>query len=396
MNVLPSALEDQVWHVLQRSDVLDEEMAAALSEFAPVVLWEPDRSFLPFRPGFHGGERNFNGSSVSVRQFPVVRGFSRLPMPALKAMGRALAERLASQSNGAARPALVCTTSIFADVAEHWQGPVVYWLTDLMAEYESLRRELIRRLDRQLCRRATLVCPNSERLAAYLREEAGCAAEKIVITPNAARQQSLLPEPVRAPLGSSARYGDLRRPFAGVIGNLAENTDWVFLRKTIELTPWLSWLFVGSTERAIRDLEQRRARQAVMDHERTFFTGHRPHSELVWHARAADVGVLPYRRREPTYSGSSTRFYEHLAAGNPIIATRGVAELASKEPLLKLVATAEEAASMLEELRRNHFEDGLRAVRWEASQQNTWRNRAVAMRTALEERIAAGVPISGQ
>ena len=36
---------------------------------------------------------------------------------------------------------------------------------------------------------------------------------------------------------------------------------------------------------------------------------------LAAYARAFDVAVLPYRRVEPTYSGSSTRFYEHLAAG---------------------------------------------------------------------------------
>lgn len=390
MNAARSA-EGQVWHVLQRSDAVDEEMALGLSGFVPVILWEPDRSVLPVRPRFDEAERRVEGSRLRVRRFPLVRGFWRMPTAALETMGRALAARLAKHCTVPSESALVCTTSLFAYVADYWPGPVVYWLTDLMVQYDSLRPETIRRLDRQLCRRAELVCPNSERLATYLHEDAGCPVEKLAVIANAARSESIFAAPPSTPANLPADYEELRRPVAGVIGNLAENMDWVFLNKLIGLVPWLSWVFVGSTAMEIRDPDQRRARKAVMRDAKARFTGPRPHQELLLHARAIDVAVLPYRRREPTYSGSSTRFYEHLAACQPILATAGVAELVGKEPLLKLVHTPEEAAAVLQELRSVGFDDGLRSLRWQTSRENTWRERAQAMQRALEARMVAPV-----
>ncbi|MBE7159204.1 MAG: hypothetical protein INR62_12365, partial [Rhodospirillales bacterium] len=105
------------------------------------------------------------------------------------------------------------------------------------------------------------------------------------------------------------------------------------------------------------------------------------------YARAFDVALLPYRRVEPTFSGSSTRFYEHLAAGQPIVATRGFEELLHKEPLLRLVDGADEAAAWLTELRARGFDDGLRELRWRASREATWQQRARLMQEALAERM---------
>ena len=111
--------------------------------------------------------------------------------------------------------------------------------------------------------------------------------------------------------------------------------------------------------------------------------GRKPYGELVQYARAFDLAVLPYRRVEPTYSGSSTRFYEHLAAGRPILATRGFEELLRKQPLLTLVDTAEEAAEAIRNLEANGFDDGLAPQRWLASQQGTWEERASTLLNAV-------------
>ncbi len=111
-------------------------------------------------------------------------------------------------------------------------------------------------------------------------------------------------------------------------------------------------------------------------------------------ARAFDVAVLPYKRCEPTYSGSSTRFYEHLAACRPMLATAGLEELTRKPPLLRLIGTADEGVSALNELAKQEFDDGYIGVRWRASQQNTWRTRAVAMRAALAKRLTPAVDLS--
>ncbi len=91
---------------------------------------------------------------------------------------------------------------------------------------------------------------------------------------------------------------------------------------------------------------------------------------------------MPYRKLEPTYSGSATRFYEHLAAGRPILATRGVEELLHKQPLLHLVDGWAELVRELERLRKEP-QDGHEETRRLTSQCETWETRARSMVEAL-------------
>jgi glycosyltransferase involved in cell wall biosynthesis len=159
------------------------------------------------------------------------------------------------------------------------------------------------------------------------------------------------------------------------------------LQDVITRTPWLSWAFIGPTDMAVAEPEQSRARAALMARQgRVRFTGYKPYGHLRDYARALDVAVLPYRKREPTYSGSSTRFYEHLATCRPMLATRGFEELLHKEPLLKLTDSTEEMVTALERLHAARFRDGFEEARWKASQSETWEARASAMKEAISER----------
>ncbi len=377
------------WHILQMSDVLDLEFATGLAEGGPVVVWEPRRSFLPRWPGLAGrGDLSETATNLQILQFPVLRGAARLPFSLLERMGPALAARLLQQAPEPKRAVLVCTTPYFAAVAERWPGPVVYWLTDLIAAYEGIDAEAHRRLDERMCRRAELVCPNSARIAQYLRESAWCPAGKLEIVPNATRARNLLPAPLYEPDAVPGGLAGGVGPVAGVIGALGGNMDWEYLLRLQALTPWLRWVFVGPANLRVEEAAQRRARRAVFRHPGSICIGAKPYGELYRYARAFSVAVLPYRRREPTYSGSSTRFYEHLAACHPMLATPGVAELLDKEPLVCLASTPEEAAGVLERWRETGFEDGLREARWKASQTETWTERAWLMRRALAARLS--------
>ncbi len=384
-----------LWHLLQVSDVLDTEFASALAETVPVLAWEPRRSLMPSRiPVGEEEERLFYNNSwdqpepaLRVRQLPLLRGFARMPISLFARTGPAVLARLLAQTPDPARSPLICTAPFFAPVAELWPGPVIYWLADLIAEYPSQDRDTVIRLDRRLCRAATLVCPNSARLRQYLVEHAACDPDKIQVLPNATRTSNLLAEVPHAPTTLPSAISPLERPLAGVIGNLAGNMDWVMLEHLIELTPWLSWVFVGPVHMAIPDPVARQARSSMMAHPRTDFVGRKPYGELAAYARSFDVAVLPYKMCEPTYSGSSTRFYEHLAACRPMIATPGLEELTRKVPLLSLVNDAEEAAAALNQLRARHFDDGLAEMRWNASRDGSWQVRAHTVQQALAERL---------
>lgn len=378
-----------IWHVLDVRAIWIKEFAAALAAQVPTMAWCARISAIGvFRSDEE--ETTLDDPQLPIRYFPLQRGFAKFPIMPIAREGERLTRRLLRQSENATESPLICCSPHYAPVAERWPGPVIYYVTDRFVAYGD-GPGFIKSLDQRMCKAADLVCPNSQRIADYLVEEAFCPADKIVVLANATREANLLTEPATTPTEAPQDIADLPRPIAGVIGNLSSNTDWELLKKTIEHTPWLSWVFVGPTDTPLRETKQNQARRSLMQHGGGVrFVGAKPYGALRDYARAFDVAVLPYRKREPTYSGSSTRFYEHLAACRPVIATRGFEELLHKEPLLRLVNTAEEMTAALEQLRRMAFRDGYEELRWKASQDETWDARALKMRNALSERFARG------
>ncbi len=375
-----SERRDNSWQILDVGSIWMREFASALGEQVPVVAWQPEM----VRAGF--GVRTIRREQVlnpplEVRRFALQRGYSRAPVRWVMRFERRLLRLLLGACVNAERSPLICTTPFYAPVAELWPGPVIYYATDLTVGYDGLDPEQVRALDRRMCRVARAVCPNSRRIAEYFVGDAGCHPEKISVVPNATRESNVPMRPFVAPGELPAEIADLPRPIAGVIGNMAGNVDWPFVRDAMERTPWLGWVFVGPVGKALVNREQEEARAWVQQRGR--FVGAKPYGDLQRYARCFDVAVLPYCKKEPTYSGSSTRFYEHLPASRPMVATRGFAELLEKEPLLKLVDTPEEAAAAMERLRATGFRDGLELARWEASRLGTWQERARMLRNSI-------------
>ena len=377
-----------IWHVLDVRSVWIKEFTAALSAQVETLGWCPQITGTGmFRDS--ESETKLPDPELRVRYFPLQRGFAKFPINVIAREAERVSRRILQRTERAADSVLICTSPHYAPVAERWPGLVVYYVTDLFIAYGD-NPAFVTALDRRLCKAADLVCPNSDRIAEYLIQSGGCDPQRLSIIPNATRQVNILPAPsFHSTVEVPADVRDLSKPFAGVLGNLAANMDWLLLEEVVARTSWLSWVFVGPTEMEISDPRQRDARRRLQQlGGRIRFVGAKPYSQLQDYARAMDVAVLPYRKSEPTYSGSPTRFYEHLAAGRPIIATRGFAELLKKEPLLRLVDTAEEMTVALEELRAKDFRDGQETLRWNTSQTETWEERASMMRNALNKQIA--------
>ncbi len=373
------------WHVLDARSVWIKEFAWALSQHVPVCAWTPQMSWTGVLGGRETMERQAD-PPLPLRRFPLQRGYASFPVSAFVRLGTTLTKRLERETREPKLSPLICTTPYYAPVAERWSGPVVYYQTDLTVGYAGVNPAQVRDLDGRLCRRADLVCPNSERIAEYMRER-GCAPDKIVVVPNATREANVLSGPTASPAPLPADVADLPRPIAGVIGNLAANMDWQYLLGLVRQARGFTWIFVGPTDMPVPDRAQNRARTELLHYGgRVRFIGNRPYGELQSYARAFDIAVLPYRKQEPTYSGSSTRFYEHLAACRPMLATRSFAELLQKEPLLYLSDVPEEAAMYLARMKSRHFSDGQETARWEASRTGTWTERATTLRGALLER----------
>ncbi len=370
------------WQILDVGSIWMREFASAMARVQPVVAWWPEMHKLG---AFRNWERKetIQEPSLTVLRYPLQRGYARTPIQQVLPFQTALLKRMRAHCRDEADTALLCSTPFYAPVAERWRGPVLYYVTDLTAGYDSLDSKQVKALDRRLCRVATAVCPNSRRLVEYLEGEAGCDPAKITIVPNATRESNIALAPLLEPGPLPPSIAEIPRPIAGVVGNLSGNTDWRLLAPVVERTPWLHWVFVGPMQ-PIRDQAQEDARARVLGNPRVHFVGAKPYGELQAFARSFDVAILPYLKTEPTYSGSSTRFYEHVAACRPMLATRGFAELLEKLPLLDLVDTTEEMLAGLESLRKVGFRDGLESARWEASRQGTWEGRVGMVLGALE------------
>ena len=364
------------WHILDTGSIWLKEFAVELGRLVPVRNWSPEIRNLGWFEDWERTERVAD-PRLEMTRFPLQRGYARFPVAQLLPFAKKVEARIGASDSAPERSTLICTAPFYAPVAERWPGPVIYYLTDMTAKYAGMNARQILRLDRRMCRVARTVCPNSARIAQYLAREAGCEPGKITVIPNATREENLLARPLTDPAPPPADIADLARPVAGVIGNLAMNMDWLFLENAIAKTPDVSWVLVGPTDMGISAAAQSEARSRLLGRGgRIRFTGRKPYGELARYARAFDVAVLPYKKQEPTYSGSATRFYEHLAACRPMLATRGFHELLSKEPLLRLVDSGEEAAEAIASLRRTGFRDGFEETRWSASREGTWQVRA--------------------
>ena len=374
-----------VWQILDVGSIWMREFGSALGKQCPTVAWLPKMS----RVGaLRRRERivQVEEPALIIREFPLQRGYAREAIRRLMRFEDRILQRLEIASGGEPeRSPLICSTPFYAPVAERWAGPVVYYSTDLTAKYEGIDSTQVRDLDRRMCSVAAAVCPNSERIAEYFMEEAACDPAKITVIPNATREANIAPSALLQPGSLPHDVRDIPRPIAGVIGDLSGNMDWSLIAAAMEGTPGLNWVFVGPTSRTIQDREQNSGRERVM-RGRARFVGPKPYGELQSYARSFDVAILPYRKKEPTYSGSSTRFYEHLAACRPMVATRGFAELMEKVPLVTLVDTGLEMSAALCELEAKGFSDGLESVRWEASRAGTWETRSLSLQRTLGQR----------
>ncbi|MBI5510243.1 MAG: hypothetical protein HY903_15915 [Deltaproteobacteria bacterium] len=368
-----------IWHFLDVRAIWVREFASALSRQVDALGWQPRMSLFA-QLARDGGEEVAQEPPLRIRHFALQRGFARLVPDLLGIEARRLDRMVqGAVSAGCARPVLVCSSPHYAGLASRWRGVRIYYATDLFAAWgENPSR--IRRLERAMCRSADFVFPDSQRIADHLIKVAGCDPARITVSPMATRAASLLPEPRNSPAELPADVRDMRRPVVGIIGNLANNMDWLLLKEAVARTPWASWLFVGPTDMPVHGQERRRARDELVGHGgRVRFVGGKPYGTLRDYARGVDVAVLPYLGVEPTFSGSSTRFYEHLAACRPILATRGFEELLHKEPLLSLVDSGVELAAALEALRGADFRDGRETLRWSTSRVETWEERARQM-----------------
>jgi hypothetical protein len=190
--------QDRVWQILDVGSIWMKEFASALSNFVPTVSWAPKMARLGMFQDWQHSEKVAN-PPLTIEYFPLQRGYARSPLNRLVPFEGRVISRLIARCDEPANSPLICTTPYYAPVAEKWPGPVVYYATDLTFAYHGLDPRQVNGLDRRMCQAAKAVCPNSNRIASYFVDQAGCDPGKITLVPNATRESNIASEPLMKP-----------------------------------------------------------------------------------------------------------------------------------------------------------------------------------------------------
>ena len=245
-------------------------------------------------------------------------------------------------------------------------------------------------MERSVWRSADLVMPVSEPLRNYLMEEAGVAAERIRVLPNAVDAKWF---------GASGAIPiDSEKQDKFVLGFVGSFKAWHgadFLLSVFEefhrMEPASRLLLIGDGPLKTR-LEEK-ARKAGLEKAVTF-TGIIPHDEIRNYLATVDVALAPYPALENFYY-SPLKLFEYMAAGKAVVASNAgqiaqiirhrvnglIYEPGDREGLLRCLCALRNDPALCEELGRSARK---------ASEGFTWERNAARVIEWVRPKVARG------
>lgn len=165
-----------------------------------------------------------------------------------------------------------------------------------------------------------------------------------------------------------ADVANLKRPVIAMIGEIAGWVNWDFLRYAAKTNPDWSIAMIGPIGYDA-DISK------IKNISNIYLLGYKEYSELPNYYRAVDVCVVSFNLDEHIKYCTPTRFYEHLAAGKPIVSTDFPTAREFPSELVKIAKTKEE---FVEQIKKSMAEDNeaLAEKRKELAKNNTWIDRA--------------------
>ena len=156
----------------------------------------------------------------------------------------------------------------------------------------------------------------------------------------------------------------IRHPIVGYIGSVFRWLDLDLIGYLSRQRPMWQFVFIGPVQVDVSDLASR---------PNVHFLGPRPYQTLPTYLKAFDVAIVPFIVDEVTLKASPIKFYEYLASGKPIVATR----LPDFEPFAELVELTNDHDGFLAGLERAMTTDNPRAVRGRMAEarKHSWQTR---------------------
>jgi len=247
---------------------------------------------------------------------------SRLAMPLLRyrldRAARARGERIRT---------VVLTTPHYRPLLRNLRGDVavVYYASDDYRSYAGWDSVRMARDEGAICRDAALSIFVSEPLRARAVAEYGLDPALAIVSPNATEPRFAGPHPRPAAIGA------LPGPIFGAAGVLNTRIDLGFLAAVAADPRVGSLALVGPVEAA---LEGDTALERLRTDPKVHFLGAQPHADMPQWMAAFDVAMIPYAETPFNHFCSPMRLYDHLAIGQPIIATPYCDQIAARDEVL--------------------------------------------------------------
>lgn len=296
-----------------------------------------------------------------------------------QALAQAIQSRL--RWRGARAPRALILTS----PAQWWlsrcfgEAALFYYAVDNYAVGYGWSADQVRRWEQRFIHRCARIVAVSAELAAELIRRHDLSPTRLLVSPNAVPAVLIASQPP-----PPRRHSAATPPLAGVLGRISGRLRLDWLRQAVDALPWLHWRFVGDVDGPETTAADARELDWLQHHPRCQFIGRVPYRELPRHAGEVDVGVLPYSDRSVNPWGSPMRLFVHLAAGRPLLATAGAAQLREFEPAVTLCDDGEALIAQLAALRARGFDDGRGAERLALARVHTWEQRAAAMAALID------------
>ena len=115
--------------------------------------------------------------------------------------------------------------------------------------------------------------------------------------------------------------------------------------------------------------------------------GKKNYSELPNYYRAVDVCIVAFQRTEHIRYSCPTRFYEHLAAGKPVVSTDFPAAREFPEDMVRIAKDKEEFEQLVSESLKPG-QDAFVERRKKLARENSWDGRAEKISQMIEAGIS--------
>ena len=234
---------------------------------------------------------------------------SAVAMPILGRRLRSLAAR-----RGGRIETIIFTSFHYLPLARslHRDTQIIYYCSDDYSGYDGWGGEAALSREAEMCQLASLsifvsVALQDRAIASY-----GLNPAKCIVAANASEPR--FSKPSLVPPGLAA----LPKPVFGTVGVFGDRINYEFLEAVARSPQVGSLALVGPvTASAGSDAAIERLRQNAKVH----WFGSQPHDQLHMWMAGIDIAVIPYANSRFNYFCSPMRLWDHLAIGQPILAT---------------------------------------------------------------------------